>query len=201
MQKGMPVSEAAIVAALGKRSIVLVGMMGAGKSSIGRRLAGRLGIPFTDVDTEIENAAQMAIEDIFARYGEASFRSGEARVIGRLLESGPQILAAGGGAFMNPETRSAIARKGISVWLRADFDVLLRRVKRRNDRPLLKPPDLAATLRALLAQRNPIYAEADTNVHSRDVPHDLIVDEIVSALSVKLGLAPASAAGTNSELS
>jgi shikimate kinase len=201
MQRGIPASDAAIVAALGNRSIVLVGMMGAGKSSIGRRLAARLAIPFTDVDAEIENAAQMAIEDIFARYGETSFRSGEARVIGRLLEAGPQILATGGGAFMNAETRNAVAQRGISVWLRADFDVLFRRVKRRNDRPLLKTSDPAATLQQLLEQRNPIYAEADTSVHSRDVPHELIVEEIISAVAAKLGLASTSAPAGDSEKS
>ena len=136
MQKGMiaSVSEAALVAALGRRSIVLIGMMGAGKSSIGRRLAARLGIPFVDADAEIEAAAGMTIEDIFANYGEDSFRSGETRVIARLLDAGPQVLATGGGAFMNPETRGIIRRNAISVWLRADFDVLFRRVKRRNDR-------------------------------------------------------------------
>src|SRR5947207_11832163 len=131
-------SEPALVAALGKRSIVLVGMMGAGKSSIGRRLAARLGIPYVDADAEIEAAAGMTIEEIFADYGEASFRSGERRVIARLLEAGPQVLAAGGGAFMHPETRAVIRRNGVSVWLKADFDVLLRRVTRRNDRPLLQ---------------------------------------------------------------
>src|SRR5690242_15049768 len=142
-----------ILAGLNRRSIVLVGMMGAGKSSVGRRLAGRLGIPLVDADTEIEKAAGMSIPDIFARHGEADFRSGEARVIARLLESGPQVLATGGGAFINPESRASIRRNGISIWLRADFDVLYRRVKRRNDRPLLKTNDPAETLRQLLAAR------------------------------------------------
>jgi shikimate kinase len=180
--------EVALVAALGKRSIVLVGMMGAGKSSIGRRLAARLGIPFVDADAEIEAAAGMTIGDIFTHFGEASFRSGEARVIARLLEAGPQVLATGGGAFVNPESRASIRRNGISVWLRADFDVLYRRVKRRNDRPLLKTTDPAETLRNLLAEREPIYAQADASVHSRDVPHEVIVEEILTAIAGRLGL-------------
>src|ERR1700756_3600187 len=130
--------ERAILGLLGRRSVVLVGMMGVGKSSIGRRLAGRLGIPFVDADTEIERAAGMSIADIFARHGEADFRSGEARVIARLLESGQQVLATGGGAVMNPDTRALIKAKGVSIWLSADFDVLMRRInKRRNERPLL----------------------------------------------------------------
>ena len=133
--------EAAIVAGLRGRAIVLVGMMGAGKSSIGRRLAQRLDIPFVDADAEIEIAAGMSIEDIFVTRGEPEFRSGEARVIARLLEGGTQVVATGGGAFMNADTRAAIKAKGISVWLKADFDVLMRRIKRRNDRPLLKIDD------------------------------------------------------------
>jgi len=180
-------SEATLVAALGSRSIVLIGMMGAGKSSIGRRLAARLGIPFVDADAEIEAAAGMTIEDIFANYGEASFRSGETRVIARLLDAGPQVLATGGGAFMNPETRGIIGRHAVSVWLRADFDVLFRRVKRRNDRPLLKTADPAETLRQLMAERDPIYAQADASVHSREVPHETIVEEILAALADRLG--------------
>src|SRR6266542_2364577 len=129
--------DRAIVAALGRRSAVLVGMMGAGKSSIGRRVALRLGIPFVDADTEIEKAAGMTIPEIFAMHGEPDFRAGEARVIARLLEGGPQVLATGGGAFMNPATRKGIAAKGVSVWLNADFDVLIKRIRRRQDRPLL----------------------------------------------------------------
>src|SRR5271170_37007 len=129
---------AAIRAALDRRSVVLIGMMGVGKSSIGRRLAAGLAIPFVDADTEIEKAAGMSISDIFARHGEADFRSGEARVIARLLESGPQVLAAGGGAFMNEGTRTAIKAKGVSIWLSAEFEVLLRRIsKRKNERPML----------------------------------------------------------------
>jgi len=176
-------AAAAILAGLGRRSIVLVGMMGVGKSSVGRRLAGRLGIPFVDADTEIERAAGMSIADIFARHGEADFRSGEARVIARLLESGPQVLATGGGAVLNADTRALIKAKGVSIWLSADFDVLMRRInKRKNERPLLQTADPAATLRALLAERDPIYAQADIAVQSRDVAHEAIVADIVAAL-------------------
>jgi shikimate kinase len=181
--------EAAIAAALGRRSVVLVGMMGAGKSSIGRRVALRLGIPFVDADAEIEKAAGMNISDIFTTRGEAEFRAGEARVIARLLESGPQILATGGGAFANPDTRAAIGAKGISIWLKAEFDVLMKRIRRRHDRPLLKTADPGATLRKLMEERYPLYALADLTVQSRDVLHDKIVDEIVSALAGRMGTA------------
>ena len=183
--------EAAVVAALGQRSIVLIGMMGAGKSSIGRRLAQQLGLPFVDADLEIEKAAGMSIPDIFASHGEPAFRLGEARVIARLLDGGPQVLATGGGAFMNEDTRAAIVAKGISVWLNAEFDVLMRRIKRRQDRPLLKTDDPGTTLRELIEARYPTYALADLTVQSRDVPHDKIVDEIVSALAGHMGLAVA----------
>jgi shikimate kinase len=178
--------EAAIVAALGPRSVALVGMMGAGKSSIGRRLALRLGIPFVDADVEIEKAAGMTINDIFAVRGEAEFRAGEARVILRLLESGPQVLATGGGAFTNPDTRIAIGAKGISIWLKAEFDVLMKRIRRRHDRPLLKTDDPGATLRKLMEEREPVYALADLTVQSREVMHEKIVDEIVSALAGRM---------------
>ena len=178
------VPAAAVLAVLERRSIVLVGMMGVGKSSIGRRLASRLGIPFVDADAEIEKAAGMSIADIFARHGEADFRSGEARVIARLLDAGPQVLATGGGAVMNADTRVAIKAKGVSIWLRAEFDVLMRRVnKRRHERPMLQTADPAATLRALLAAREPVYAQADLTVQSREVPHDAIVAEIMAALA------------------
>jgi shikimate kinase len=173
---------AALSASLGRRSVVLVGMMGAGKSSVGRRLGVRLGIPFVDADTEIEKAAGMTIAEIFAAHGEPYFRAGEARVIARLLDGGPQVLATGGGAFMNPETRATIRAKGISVWLRATLEVLNKRIKRRGDRPLLKNSDPVDTLRRLIDERYPIYAEADFTVESRDVPHDTIVDEIVECL-------------------
>jgi len=181
----------AIVARLADRSIVLIGMMGVGKSSIGRRLGARLGIPFVDADAEIETAAGMSIADIFARHGEAAFRSGEARVIARLLNNGPQVLATGGGAVMNPATRTLIQQKGVSVWLSAEFELLLRRIsKRKAERPMLQTADPAATLRALLAEREPIYAQADLTVESRDVPHDAVVGEIIVRLADFLGMAP-----------
>jgi shikimate kinase len=187
---GSATPEAAIVAALKGRAIVLVGMMGAGKSSIGRRLAQRLEIPFIDADSEIEIAAGMSIEDIFATRGEPEFRAGEARVIARLLDGGTQVIATGGGAFMNADTRIAIKAKGISVWLKADFDVLMRRIKRRNDRPLLKIDDPEAKLQELIDLRYPTYALADLTVQSRDVVHEKIVDEMVNVLARQLGFAP-----------
>jgi shikimate kinase len=180
--------EAAIVAALGRRSIVLIGMMGAGKSSVGRRLAARLGLAFVDADSEIETAAGMSIADIFSAHGEAYFRSGEARVIARLLEGGPQVLATGGGAIMNPDTRAAIRAKAVSIWLNAEYDVLLRRVRRRTDRPMLKTADPAETLRRLLAERSPTYAQADVTLNSRDAPHEMIVNEAIAALGAHLGV-------------
>ena len=198
LQNDIPaaVSPAAIRTALERRSIVLVGMMGVGKSSIGRRLAARLGIPFVDADTEIEKAAGMSIPDIFARHGEADFRSGEARVIARLLDGGPQVLATGGGAFMNAGTREAIAAKGVSIWLAAEFDVLLRRInKRKNERPMLQTADPAATLREHLAAREPVYAQADLTVQSREVPHEAIVSEIMTVLAAFLHAPQASASG------
>jgi len=177
--------ESAIVRALGDRSIVLVGMMGAGKSSVGRRLAARLGIPFVDADTEIETAAGMTIPEIFEKHGEAYFRAGEARVIARLLDNGPQVLATGGGSIMDQHTRDLIHIKGISVWLKADLDVLMKRTKRRNDRPL------AEKIKDLLPLREPVYAQSDIVVQSRDEPHDIIVDEILAMLPKPLGIAGA----------
>src|SRR5690242_481114 len=174
----------AIVRALGRRSIVLVGMMGAGKSSVGRRLAARLGIAFKDADTEIEDAAGMTIPEIFAKHGEPYFRAGEARVIARLLEGGPQVLATGGGAVMDARTRELIASKGISVWLKADVEVLIRRTKRRGERPLVDQ------LKTLLPQREPFYALSDLTIQSREEPHEAIVDELLAGLSGKLGAAP-----------
>jgi shikimate kinase len=184
-------SAAPILALLGRRSIVLVGMMGVGKSSIGRRLAARLNIPFVDADSEIEKAAGMSIADIFARHGEADFRSGEARVIARLLEGGPQVLATGGGAVMNAATRDAIKAKAVSIWLTAELDVLMRRIaKRKHERPLLQTADPAATLQQLLEARSPVYAQADLTIQSREVPHDAIVSEIVAALAELLKVPP-----------
>ena len=174
--------SASLGAALGRRSVVLVGMMGAGKSSVGRRLAARLGIPFVDADVEIEKAAGMTISEIFSAHGEPYFRAGEARVIARLLDGGPQVLATGGGAFMNTDTRAAIRVKGISIWLKADFDVLLRRVKRRTDRPLLQGDEAADTLRRLMEERYPVYAEADVTVDSADGPPEMTMDRVLDAL-------------------
>jgi shikimate kinase len=174
--------ESAVVRALAGRSIVLVGMMGAGKSSIGRRLASRLGIPFIDADTEIESAAGMTIPEIFEKHGERYFRAGEARVIARLLDNGPQVLATGGGAVMDPQTRALIGQKGISIWLKADIEVLLKRTKRRNDRPLVEK------IKDLLPVREPIYAQANIIIQSRDEPHDTIIDEIMRELPKRLGL-------------
>jgi shikimate kinase len=176
-------ATAGLLDRLGGRSIVLVGMMGAGKSSIGRRLASRLNIPFVDADTEIEKQAGMSIADFFARHGEADFRRGEARIIARLLDGGPQVLATGGGAVMNADTRAAIKAKSVSIWLTAEVDVLMRRInKRRHERPMLQDENPAARLRELLAQREPVYASSDLTVQSREVPHDAIVTEIVAAL-------------------
>jgi shikimate kinase len=180
------IKPALIKSALGGRSVVLVGMMGAGKSTIGRRLAARLGLPFFDADVEIEAAAGMSIPDIFETRGEPDFREGEARVIARLLDSGPAVIAPGGGALMRKETRDRIRDKAVSIWLKADVDIIMRRVKRRSDRPLLRTTDPEATVGRLLSEREPIYQQADLTVWSRDVPHDKIVDECVEALHGRL---------------
>ena len=174
--------EAEITAALGTRPVVLVGMMGAGKSTIGRRLSARLRLPFLDADIEIEAAAAMSIPEIFETHGEPHFRDGEARVIARLLDSGPAVIATGGGAFMREETRRRIRLQAVSIWLKADADIIMRRVKRRVDRPLLRTADPAATVGRLIEQREPIYQHADLTIWSRDVPHEKIVDECIDAL-------------------
>ncbi len=174
-------------AALGGRAIVLVGMMGSGKSSVGRRLANRLGMPFVDADTEIETAAGMTIPEIFAQRGEAEFRDGERRVIGRILATrAPLVLATGGGAFMNPETRQKVKELGIAVWLKAEPEVLLRRVRKRSNRPLLQTADPEATLRRMLGEREPIYALADLTILSSDEPHEIVVGETMAALAAYL---------------
>src|SRR5882672_2310146 len=178
--------DAAIMAALGARSIVLIGMMGAGKSTIGRRLAARLRLPFVDADVEIEAAAGMSIPDIFEVHGEPHFRDGEARVIARLLDSGPAVVATGGGAFMRDETRNRIRDKAVSFWLKAEAEIIMRRVRRRADRPLLRTADPAATVDRLLGEREPVYQNADITIWSRDVPHEKIVDECIEALHAKL---------------
>ena len=168
---------------LGQRSIVLVGLMGCGKSSIGKRLAFKLGLPFVDADDEIERAAAKTINDIFTDHGEAQFRDGERKVIARLLRSGPQVLATGGGAYMHPETRRCVRENGISIWLRADLPVLMRRVMKRDTRPLLREGNPEATMRKLIETRYPVYAEADMTVESREEPHDVIVAEILNRLA------------------
>jgi shikimate kinase len=178
--------EAEISAALGTRSIVLVGMMGVGKSTIGRRLSARLRLPFVDADTEIEAAAGMSIPDIFETHGEPYFRDGEARVIARLIDSGSGVLSTGGGAFMREETRHRIHAKAVSIWLKADADTIMRRVKRRADRPLLQTADPEATVGRLIREREPIYQHADLTIWSRDVPHEKIVDECIEALYGRL---------------
>jgi shikimate kinase len=168
---------------LGNRALVLVGLMGAGKTSVGRRLAEKLEIPFVDADHEIEVAAGKTIPEIFNDHGEEYFREGERRVITRLLENGKQVLATGGGAFMNAETRDKIKAHGLSLWLKADLDVLLKRVAKRNDRPLLLKEDPAIVMRRLIDQRYPIYAESDITVESRDVQHGQMVNDVIKALA------------------
>jgi shikimate kinase len=187
--------DAELSAALGRRSVVLVGMMGAGKSTIGRRLSARLGLPFIDADTEIEQAHRMPIPDIFEKYGEAYFRDGEVRVIARLLDSGPAVIATGGGAIMRQETRDRIRDKAVSIWLKVDTDVIMRRVKRRSDRPLLQTADPEATVERLIREREPVYQQADVTVWSRDVPHEKIVEECIGALYAKLCSGPPKQSG------
>jgi len=185
-------NAAELRARLGTRSIVLIGMPGSGKSSVGRRLAVKLGLAFVDADSKIEEAAGgMSIADIFATHGEPYFRAGEAKVIARILESGPQVLATGGGAFMNAQTRAQVRARGISVWLRADFPVLLRRIKRKNERPLFKNGDYEGTLRRLLAERESTFAGADIVVTSQDGPHEITVDAIIAELERMLDAPPA----------
>jgi shikimate kinase/3-dehydroquinate synthase len=175
-----------LVAALAGRSIVLVGMMGAGKTSVGKRLAQKLGLAFVDADDEIEAGAQMTIPEIFERFGEAYFRDGERRVIARLLEDGPKVLSTGGGAFLNEETRRRVAERGVSVWLKPEFEVLLRRVRKRSNRPLLRTEDPEATLRKLLEDRSPTYALADLTIETRDGSHDGVVESLIGALRRRL---------------
>jgi len=170
------------LSALQKQTIVLIGLMGAGKSTIGRRLATRLNMPFVDADQEIETAAGMSISDIFERFGEAHFRDGERRVIARLIDGAPKVVATGGGAFMQEETRALILDRATAVWLDADLDVLAERVRRRDGRPLLKDKDPRTVLAELAAIRNPVYALAPIRVRSQPLPHDATVDAIIKAL-------------------
>ncbi|MBH0237276.1 shikimate kinase [Methylobrevis albus] len=177
-----PPVAARVLDRLGPRSIVLIGMMGAGKTSVGRRLAARLGLDFVDADQAIEEAANQTVPEIFAQHGEAYFREGERRVIARLLRDGRRVIATGGGAFMNAETRAAIRAAGVSVWLKADAAVLFERVKRRPTRPLLQTADPLGTLKRLVEERYPVYADSDITILSRDVPHEAVVDDVVAAL-------------------
>ena len=182
---------AGLLARLGTRSVVFVGLMGAGKTAIGRKVASMLGLPFTDSDYEIESVSRMTIPDLFERYGEAEFRSLEQRVIVRVLESGPQVLSTGGGAFMNVQTREAIEAYGLSVWLKADVDTLLDRVSKKQNRPLLKNADPRAVLERLMLERNPVYALADVTVATRDERKEVIAGEVIEAIGRHLeSLAP-----------
>ena len=187
MGQAEPVEAERVAAALGGRSVVLVGMMGAGKTSVGKRLAARLGLPFADADAEIEAGAQLTISEIFERFGELYFREGERKVIARLLNGGPLVLATGGGAFMNATTRQNIARHGVSIWLKPTFDTLLARVRKKANRPLLKTADPEQTLRRLLEERTPTYALADLTIESIDGSHETVVDAILRRLNGTLG--------------
>ncbi|MEQ1752797.1 MAG: shikimate kinase [Micropepsaceae bacterium] len=171
---------------MSRRSIVLVGLMGAGKSTVGRRLAAAMHLPFHDADHEIETAAGCTIADFFERYGEPSFREGERRVIARLLAGPRHILATGGGAFMDETTRGIIKHLGISVWLRADLDLLMARVSKRQTRPLLKTGDPRATMERLMNERYPTYSQADVTIDSNAGPHESIVQQIITQLTATI---------------
>lgn len=187
MSQGQSIDAGQATAALTGRSVVLVGMMGAGKTSVGKRLAAKLGLPFVDADAEIEAGAQLTISEIFERFGETYFREGERKVIARLLASGPMVLATGGGAFMNATTRENIARHGVSIWLKPSFDILLARVRKKSNRPLLKTANPEETLRRLLEERSPIYALADFTIESLDAAHDSVVEAILQRLRAAPG--------------
>lgn len=169
---------------IGKRSVVFIGLMGAGKTAIGRKVAGHLGLDFIDSDHEIESVSRMTVPELFEKYGEAEFRSLEGRVLSRLLKNGPRVVSTGGGAYMNERTRRVIARHGISVWLKADLDVLMERVRRRQNRPLLKTDDPQAVMRNLMELRYPVYAGADITIQSRDVSKDQIASEVIEGLEM-----------------
>jgi shikimate kinase len=186
--------QAELLRRLGNRSIVFIGLMGAGKTAIGRKVATALGLAFADSDHEIETASRMGIPDLFERYGEAEFRALEQRVIARILENGPQVLSTGGGAFMNEQTRAAIAGHGVSVWLKADINVLMERVSKKQNRPLLKNPDPRAVMERLMAERHPVYATADVTVPTRDERKEVIADEVIDALAERLATIEGAAA-------
>lgn len=177
--------EIAATPSFGGKTIVLVGLMGAGKSSVGRRLATYLDLPFKDADTEIETASNLTVPEFFEIHGEDAFRDGERKVIARLLDSPQHVLATGGGAYMDPQTRAVIHSLGCAVWLRADLETLLKRCLKRNTRPLLNTGDPREILEGLIAQRYPIYEEADIVVDSNDGPHEHVVERIVNALREK----------------
>jgi shikimate kinase len=188
-------SHAALLGRLGNRSIVFVGLMGAGKTAIGRKVATMLSLPFLDSDHEIESVSRMTVPELFERYGETEFRALEQRVILRVLENGPQVLSTGGGAFMNAQTREAIAGYGVSVWLKAELDLLMERVSKKQNRPLLKSADPRAVLERLMAERYPVYATADLTVPTRDDRKEVIAAEVVNALCSHLGGAETATTG------
>ena len=185
-ETGVPFALETIRQRLAKRSIVLVGLMGAGKTAIGRKVAAALSLRFVDSDHEIENVSRMTVPELFERYGEAEFRALERRVIGRLVKDGPQVVATGGGAFMNDQTRRLIGRHGLSVWLKADLDILMDRVAKRQNRPLLKTADPRATMARLMDERYPVYALADVTVKTRDEKREIIADEVIEAVATLL---------------
>ncbi|MFC5387689.1 shikimate kinase [Aquamicrobium segne] len=176
-------NHADLLQKLGQRSIVFVGLMGAGKTAIGRKVASALGLPFIDSDHEIEGVSRMSIPELFAAYGEPEFRALEQRVIARILETGPKILSTGGGAYMNEETRAAIAAHGVSVWLKADLDLLMERVSKKQNRPLLRDPDPRGVLSRLIDERYPVYAQADITVATRDETKEVISSEVIEAIT------------------
>lgn len=178
---------AEILTRLGQRSIVFVGLMGAGKTAIGRKVAATLGLPFLDSDQEIEAVSRMTVPELFERYGEPEFRALEQRVIQRLLDHGPQVLSTGGGAFMNGQTRELVAASAVSVWLKADIDVLMERVSKKQNRPLLKNPDPRGVMERLMAERYPVYGLADITASTRDEKKEVIAAEVVDALLDHLG--------------
>ncbi len=179
---GAPYTSSDIRNVLGNRVIVFVGLMGAGKTAIGRKLAQALDLPFVDSDHEIESVSRMTIPELFERYGEPEFRALEQRVIERLLRDGPLVLSTGGGAFMNGHTRAVISDHGVSVWLKAEIDLLMQRVAKKQNRPLLKNPDPRAVMLKLMNERYPVYAQADLTVETRDARREIITDEVMQAL-------------------
>lgn len=195
VQDQPPETIADLLAQLGQRSIVFVGLMGAGKTAIGRKVATALGLTFTDSDHEIETVSRMTVPELFERYGEAEFRALEQRVILRILENGPQVLSTGGGAYMNDQTRTAIAEQGVSIWLKADIDILMERVSKKQNRPLLKNPDPKAVLERLMTERYPVYALADVCVPTRDEKKEVIAAEVIEALGRHLVSAQTAAEG------